>query len=243
MYYKKTVKTRLGLVFVTKCKMPTYGRGRKRSPKSEPTSAKKKRYNLRKAIEKLFYILLENFNPGDYNLTLTYPAGTVQDIPTAKGKVSKFLELYRKYCRTNGYKCEYVYNSEVGKRGAIHHHIILHRHNDVEIIEELWRAAGGGKVSYKSNLWANYDWEGLAAYFVDKTKGGELPDTHIPGERHYVPSKGLKRPEVTIERIDADRWNKPKAPKGYDLVPDSIRSGVDDLTGGAFLKYTIRRRI
>lgn len=243
MYFKKTVKTRLGFEFITKCKMPSYGRGGKRSPKSEPTSEKKKKYNLRKAIEKLFYILLENFNPGDYHMVLTYPAGTVQDISEAKSKVSSFLTSYRKYCKSNGYKCEYVYNSEIGERGAIHHHIILHRYNDYELIEDLWRKVSGGRVSYKSNLWANYDWYGLAKYFVDKTKDGKLPDTHIPCERHYVPSKGLKRPEITIERIDADRWYKPKAPKGYELISDSVRGGVDDLTGGAFLKYTIRRRI
>ena len=78
---------------------------------------------------------------------------------------------------------------------------------------------------------------------MDKTKGGKLPDTHVPGERRYITSKGLKKPKIRLERIDAERWNKPKAPKGYELIPDSIRSGTDELTGGNFIKYAMRRLI
>ena len=92
-------------------------------------------------------------------------------------------------------------------------------------------------------MWHNYDWYGLARYYVDRTKGGKLPDTHIHGERRYIPSKGLKKPKVTVERVDAERWYKPKAPKGYELIPDSIYSGTDELTGGSYIKYAMRRII
>ena len=181
----------------------------------------------------------------DYNIVLTYPANDRRTLDDAKAAMRDFFKLYRPYCREHGYKPDYVYNTEVGARGAIHHHIILHSHRDIEIIEDLWAQASGGKVQHGGNwrLWHNYDWYGLARYYVDRTKGGKLPDTHIHGERRYIPSKGLKKPKITVERVDAERWYKPRAPKGYELISDSIYSGTDELTGGSYIKYAMRRII
>ena len=243
-YLKKTIECPNGMTFVVKYtgKEQT---GQKRAPKSQPTSEKKKLYNIRKTIEKLFYTLLCNFFPKDYNVVLTYPANDRRTITDAKKVVAEFLSLYRKYCKKRGYKPDYIYNTEIGPRGAIHHHIILHNHHDLQEIEELWANVSGGWIQHRKNwlLWPNYDWRGLAEYFVDRTKGGTQPDTHIIGERRYTPSQGLKKPKITIEKITAKRWQKPKAPKGYELIPDSIFGGVDELTGGAYLKYAMRRRI
>lgn len=242
-YYKKQVICPNGMTFVTKCQMPTLGKSGKREPKLMPTSEKKAKQNLRRAAEKLYYLMLSNFFPGDYNLAFTYPAGTVLSSAGAKEIFGRFARLYTAYCRKMGYKPDYIYNTEVGKRGAVHHHVILHNHRDLEIIEELWSKAGGGSVQYRgsSKLRADYDWYDLAVYFVDRTKGGRQPDTHVKGERRYNTSHGLKRPKIVYEWIDADRWYKPRAPKGWYIVPDSIRSGADELTGGNFIKYLLRR--
>lgn len=244
MYFKKTVECSNGMTFVTKYT----GReqtGKKRAARSEETSLKKKLYNIRKSIENLYHLLLCNFFPKDYNLVLTYPQNERMTVTQAKATVVEFLSRYRKYCKANNYKPDYIYNTEIGGRGAIHHHIILHSHKDLEDIMELWEQASGGKVQCKGNwlLWDNYDWHGLAEYLIDRTKGGKLPDTHIPGERRYIPSKGLKKPKVTTERIEAKRWGKPRAIKGYELIKDSIRTGTDELTGGAYMKYSMRRII
>lgn len=241
-YWKRTVECDNGMIFITKYSGGYQNCG-KRGKKIKPTPEQKQKYNMRKSIEKLYYLLLCNFKPRDHHLVLTYPKGTVQSIPEAKDKMSKFLRLYRKYCREKGYKADYIYNTEIGKLGAIHHHIILHNYMDSDYIEALWEQVGGGKIQARSKLYANYDWYGLADYFVDKTKGGKLKDTHISGERRYVPSQGLKQPKVTVERVNAQRWRKPKAKPGYELMQDSIRSGVDEITGGNFLKYGMRRII
>ena len=242
-YWEKMVECGNGFTFVTKYSGGTQTVGGKRAKKSKPTSEQKKRYNIQKSIERLFYILLCNFLPGDYHLVFTYPRGTVQSIAEAKNKFSKFLDLYRQHCKAHGRECKYVYNTEIGGNGALHHHCILRRYKDIEDIEEMWLAAGGGKIQSRSSLWPNYDWYGLAEYFVDKTKGGKLPDTHIPGERRYVPSKGLRKPIVKVRRVESKRWYKPKAKKGYEILPDSIRGGTDELTGGNYIKYTMRRLI
>ena len=243
-YFKKIVECLNGMTFITKY-AGSSAQGGKRAPKSKPTPKQKEQYNIRKAVERLYYTLLCNFRPGDYNLVFTYPAKTVMTIAEGKEIFGRFLRLYRDYCKKQGYACDYVYNTEIGQGGNVHHHCILHNRKDRETIEELWDKAGGGEVQYRKNskLWANYDWYGLAQYLVDKTKGGKLPDTHVPGERRYITSKGLKKPKVRLERIDAERWNKPRAPKGYELIPDSIRSGADELTGGNFIKYAMRRLI
>ncbi len=244
-YWKTEVQCSNGvndMIFTVKYAGGTQ-KGSKREKKSKPTSEQKKAHNLKKTIEKLFYLLLCNFFPGDYHLVFTYPKGLVQSPQEAKAIFSNFLALYREYCKKHGWNHGYVYNTEIGAKGALHHHCIMHSHKNIEDLEELWFKVSGGKIQHRSNLWANYDWYGLAEYFVDKTKGGKLPDTHIQGERHYVPSKGLRRPIIRMERIEAERWYKPKAKKGYELIKDSIRDGEDELKGGNFIKFAMRRLI
>ena len=250
-YWKKVARCGDKIIQITKCMMPTLGRHKKREKKQMPTSEKKKRQNLRRCAENLFYLLLANFFPNDFFIAFTYPAGTVQSPKQGKEIFKKFIRLYTAYCRKNGYKPDYIYNTEVGKRGAVHHHAVLHRHvlmkidgneiDDLQVIEQLWRSVSGGSVQYGHRLWKNYDWYGLAVYMTDRTKGGEQPDTHVKGERRYNAAHGMNRPEITYERIDADRWYSPRAPKGWFVDKDSIRSGADELTGGNFIKYIIRR--
>lgn len=239
MYHKKIV-TVGDRIFITKCKMAMFGNSKKRAPRLKPTSEQIQRHNLRKQIEWVYYLLLLNFVPGDLHMVLTYRKDTVQTPDEAKKRLKDFIRRYRAYCKRNGYKPDYIYNTEIGRRGAIHHHIILHNHGDEWQLSQMWQH---GSIQTKSYLWANYDWYGLAEYFVDKTKGGTLPDTHIKGERRYVPSQGLIKPTVRIERVEADRWHKPRAPKGYALDESSIRTGTDELSGGSYIKYMIRRLI
>ncbi len=49
------------------------------------------------------------------------------------------------------------------------------------------------------------------------------------------------KPEITYEWIDANRWYKPRAPKGWYVVPETIRSSMDEETGGGFIKYLMKR--
>lgn len=239
MYFKKIVYVN-DLVFVTKCKMAMLGNTSRRIKRFNPTAESVRKHNIRKSIEKLFYLLLLNFLPGDFHLVFTYRRGTVQTVEEAKHKFTLFLKRYKTYCKRNGYKFDYIYNTEIGKKGAIHHHCILHNHGDGFQLSQMWKE---GSIQQQSYLWPNYDWYGLAEYIVDKTKGGTLPDTHIKGERNYVPSLGLKRPIVKYERVYADYWRKPVATKDYDLIQDSIRSGLHEITGSKYIKYTMKRRI
>ncbi len=250
-YWKKLVKCNDKITYVVKSQMPTLGKSEKREKKSMPTPEKKKRQNLRRCAENLFYLMLSNFKPGDLNLAFTYPAGTVMTQEQGKEMFRKFIRLYIDYCRKNGYKPNYIYNTEISPRGAVHHHAVLHRHvlmkidknevDDLQIIEQLWHSVSGGHVQKGNSLYADYDWYELAWYLVDRTKHGKYPDTHVKGERRYNAAHGMKRPEITYEYIDADRWYAPRAPKGWYVDKSSIRSGADEITGGNFVKYMIRR--
>lgn len=242
-YYKKQVICPNGMNFVTKCQMPTLGRGDKREPKSMPSSERQEKKNLNKAIENLFYLLLANFFPGDFSLALTYAGSVSREY--AQKTVQKFTVMYRAYCKSHGYRADYIYATEIHNSSTWHHHIVLHNHADLDRIKLLWKQAGGGSVQYKPYnqymLWADYDWYGLARYMCGLNKDGTFKYKHPKGERRYTPSQGLKRPKIVYEWINADRWYKPRAPKGWYIVPDSIRSGADELTGGNFIKYLLRR--
>lgn len=244
-YYKKTVKFSCGIQIVTKCKMPTLGKGGKREPKTQPSTERQEKKNLNKSIEKLHHLLLANFHPGDFNLVLTHTDKTGYDREAAKKTVQKFIAMYTAYCTKHGYKADYIYNTEQHKDGRLHHHIVLHNHGDLPQIKLLWeKQAGGGLVVHKPRnymLWADYDWYGLAAYFCGVKEDGTVIYRHPKGERRYIPSHGLKKPEITYEWIDANRWYKPRAPKGWYVVPETIRSSMDEETGGGFIKYLMKR--
>ncbi len=141
-YYKKQVICPNGMTFVTKCQMPTLGNSSKREPKTMPSSERQERKNLNKAIDNLFYLLLSNFLPGDFNLALTYAEQV--DKEQAVRTVQKFLTLYRAYCKSHGYKPDYIYNTEKHGSATWHHHIVLHNHADIPNIEFLWKKAGVG---------------------------------------------------------------------------------------------------
>lgn len=81
----------------------------------------------------------------------------------------------------------------------------------------------------------------LAEYITKPTKGPENAYT-----KNYHPSRNLIRKdpeEKTINRRSLlDKKRKPitpKAPKGYYIEPDSIKMGINPVTGYAYRHYTL----
>ena len=96
-----------------------------------------------------------------------------------------------------------------------------------------------GHVSM-TKLYTEGNYSDLAAYYIknaEETKQEELSQGLKP-RRRYNTSHNLIKPEVKREKIHAKDFRKtPKPVKGYQLVKDSIVSGISDLTGMPYLSY------
>lgn len=212
--------------------------GQPRSPKRERTPEEVEKTNERNKAKKLQRILLANFNPGDWHLTLTYEKekrpGTAAE---AKKELSRFLDKLRKQFRKAGIPFKWVAVTEIGSKGAAHHHLVLENiRSDLldlpRLIQKLWTK---GHPKY-SSMYEEGDFEGLADYLAKgKTK------EEVDGVS-YSHSRNLIIPKPKKEKAHARRWaSEPKAPKGYYLEKGSLVNGINAWTGFPYQRYTLRR--
>lgn len=209
-----------------------------RKPKETATSEKVKRHNRKKAVFNLMLLLKLNFIKGDWNITLTYQKGLRPTKENAKKIVQKFFRDLRRWCERNGRTARYIWVTHIGKKGGIHHHVILNQGIPFDVICDLWKY---GAVSVGHPLYPDKDYRQLAAYLLDDTKNGDCPSAHEKGERLYNASRNLKRAEPKRKWINTGKWKKnPKEPKGWSLDKDSLINGVD-LFGFPYQFYIIRK--
>lgn len=211
------------------------GDHRKRSAKTQETSAKVERHNLKKAIFNLFLLLCANFHRGDWNITLTYRRELRPDPETSKGLVAAFLKKLRTWCRKQNRTLRYIWVTHIGKRGGIHHHLILPKWIPYDVLCNFWPC---GNVKPGHPLYGNNDYMGLAEYLIKGTEGEKL-SYHTKGGRRYTPSKNLKRIEPRRRWISAGKWRRyPKPPKGWSIRRDSLYNG-DDIWGYPYQTYRL----
>lgn len=222
MYVKKTYRY-ADIVEVHKHHTSRYGDHRKRGRKRQETTETAKAANDRRRREHLFRILAANFKEGDSHVTLTY-----KDNPEdAKKEISKFLRVLRKETKKQGTELKYVYVTETGKRGKVHHHIVLNI-TDTALIRKTWKA-GGVKIS---PLYPDKDYEKLAEYLL-KAQG--------EGKNRYHGSRNLEIPQPVTEVIKANSWKEEPVPEaGYWIPKDSIVSDVN-ADGYPYQRYKMIR--
>lgn len=252
MYCKKTTQVR-DEIRVTKFNCGMLGNHSPRRPKAfcKKQSQKMERNNSRRTVQKLFDLMVLNFEKGDWHLSLTYPHKTMTDIKTAEKHLNNFLARLRRYCTKLGIVLKYIIATHQGKDGQYHHHIILPQYIPFSVISDKWRADGAcGTVAVNSVLYDNYDYYGLAAYLLkyDTDSGEFLDGIHANGKNRYRCSTNLERPKDTYEVIKAERWAaEPKAPHGWRVKPDSVYNSIDEYTGYPYQSYVLipdtKRRI
>lgn len=241
MYLKRTTIYR-DRIEIDKYHTSRYGvKGEKRHKRSHPTAEAVSKANERAAIRRLKGLLIENFNVGDYFLTLTYAPDKRPSVDESRNILKKFMRDLRTEYKKAGAELKYVITTE-WKSTKIHHHVVINNvDNFAEIITKAW--PHGGK--HLTPLYADNDYEGLAEYIVKETcKTFRDPD--CPYRQRWTCSRNLKKPEEYIEVIKASGWrDEPAVSKklqaaGYVLDKDSVDYGVD-LFGFEYQRYTLRR--
>ncbi|MBO5144882.1 MAG: hypothetical protein J6C19_05035 [Lachnospiraceae bacterium] len=213
-------------------------RGGSRAAHAKPTEEQQKKINTRQAERRLRLLMNANFGYGDYHVVLDYirhrgePERTREQM---RRDADIFLRELRKLYRAAGLELKYIHVMETGQKGARHHHLVLN-HADPKFIQAAWKKA------YKENnrvkifpLDESGNYRKLAAYFIKYT------DSHPKGSagalqgKRWNCSKNLVRPVPEYEIINKSWFrHEIKAPKGYYIDKETLRSGINDDEHGGY---------
>lgn len=187
------------------------------------TSDLQKKINDRQAAKRLRNLIIENFNANDYFLTLTYAQKPSPE--QAKDDTKKFIRRLKSfYKKHTDKKIKYVYITEYGKNGRLHHHLLINKSFwfDIKELTQIW---GLGEVDIKIYKGRVKDAVRIANYFIKDQKSGYYTDNQLFKHR-YNPSRNLVEPKMTKKIITARTWaDKIRVPKGYYLDKDSLITG------------------
>lgn len=123
-----------------------YGKkGIKRGERKALTKEEQIKVNKRAAEKKLRRLINENFQEGDTHLVLDYrkerrPAGRKQ----MREDADDFLREMRKLYKRHGIQFKYIHVMEIGKKGALHHHLVINTPEEIsqQAIVRCWKGRG-----------------------------------------------------------------------------------------------------
>ena len=219
-----------------------YGaRGQKRQKRRKATPEEIAKQNQWKRERDLRRLIKWNYSVGDYWITLTYRKGERPSWQQLKKDIQKFIRKMRDRYKKYGWVLKYIYRIEIGSRGGPHVHILLNQYRNAEtdtgtLVDELWEH---GHPNYErvydknSGELANYiakpqkenEPEELKRYHISRNHIRKDPEKDEIQRRSLVDKKGIPIP--------------PKAPKGWAVDPETVRSGINPITGYAYRHYTL----
>ncbi len=233
MSYIKTTLSGPGYRFV----MNNYSfgrRGGKRGEKRERTKEEMEKQNARNRAIHTQLLILGNFR-GGWHVILTYPKDDrPPDAEGGKKELRKFLERAGRRYKKAGYEFKWLSVTEIGSRGAVHHHLIIEDIQDAEFssqraIRESWK---GGK--YFTPMYEEGEYRSLSEYLVKKETKEDIPGCKVTHSRNLImpKTKRVKR-KGNIWPVD------PRIPKGWELVKDSLFNGINVFTGLPSQQYLL----
>lgn len=212
------------------------GKGKKREKKKKPTEEQIKKQNQLNREKRLRRILLANFEENDLWVLLTYLKGFRTDIKAAKKDFGRFIRMLRREWRKRGYELKWVVRTETGKKGAAHHHLLVNRIPDADIIvKDCWKKIEGAGFSSYRHAYEEGGFKRLAYYITKPSeKEGE--------ESNYSRSRNLIIPEPEITRaLKKEMENPPEPLPGYYIDESSVVMGINPVTGCEYQYFTMYR--
>lgn len=213
---------------------PDRGKREKRKKATPEQVRKQNEYNRQKLLRRL---IKENFGVNDYWITLTYQKGSVLELETALKDRQKFLRVIRQEYAKRGHVLKWVGRTERGKKGAVHHHLIVNRIPDTDlIVSAAWNKIKGSGRARIELLYEKGQFKELAAYI---TKADDVDEQGKPVTRsHCSRSRNLIIPEPEIRRTSLKQiLLEPEPSPGYYIDKESICQGINPVTGREYLHY------
>ena len=202
------------------------------APKSSETSDKQKRQNDKNAENKCRWLINTNFKAGDWWIYLTYPAKVRPTKEKAKADIDKFFRDIRKVYRKSNKELKYIMTAGIGKRGAVHFHLVMN-YIEAQKIADIWRQiAGTEETPYPRMEFIPMDsrknHSDLASYIIKNTLESFYDINRRIYAQRFCKSRNLKKPKIKVEKISAKNWRAPKAPKGYYIDKQYTYEGYND---------------
>ena len=197
--------------------------GMKRQKRSEESEDRIKRANIRKAEKDLRRLMNENFQDGDFLVTLDFYSHKPRDSTEMQELTAKFIRRLRALLKKKGQDPNYIYTKEIGPRGSRHIHMMLTKCS-VEDIQKSW---GYGGV-HVDPLYSGGQYSKIASYFMKYAQKTEKTEGELVGKRYYC-SRNLKKP-IVEKKIILSKTFREEAPekKGFILDKDSEIRGVTE---------------
>ena len=179
---------------------------RARAAKRQHSSRARELLNYKAAWKNLQLLLLTNFSPGDFWITVTYDdAHLPPKAEAAQAEFRKYLDRLRRQVRKRGGVLRYVYNTEtLNKDGTprLHHHFVLSAESglDAETAASLWGLGETEATILGDDPLYSEDFIELAQYMTKE----RFPDApgRKPGKRGFVASLNCSRPVEESFLID-----------------------------------------
>lgn len=213
------------------------GRGRPREKRKKATPEQIARQNQWKKEKNLRRMLLENFKEDDYWALLTYLKGYRTSRAEAKKDFQKFYRSLGREYRKAGYELKWIVRTDVGTKGAAHHHVVINRIPDGDrLVKKCWRKiTGAGFPSFK-NLYEEGGFKGLAYYLTKPPSDGKEKADNYSRSRNLI----VPQPEITRARA-ADMREYPEPLPGYYIEKESVTMGINPVTGQEYQYFTMVR--
>lgn len=213
--------------------IPKGQRGKRKKPTAEQIK-KQNQYNKEKKMRRL---IKQNFKKNDYWVALNYIKGCRGGLKEALEDRKQFLRYLRKAYAKAGYELFWIGRTEVGKRGGLHHHMIINRIPDGDImIAEAWaRIKRAGRAIF-TQLYERGQYKDLAEYIVKPDE--ENKEGNKVTKSQYSRSRNLKEPEPDIKRTTIKKIvTYPEPTPGYYIDKGSVCQGRNPVTGREYLHY------
>lgn len=228
-----------------------YGaKGEKRAKRSKITPEVIKRQNQINREKRMRRLIKANFEEGDFWLTIKYPKGHRQPVEEVKKDLRKFCDSVRRKYKARGSDFKFIYRLEIGKQGGIHTHMIVNNIRGADAQALLQKSWKHGRINYETL--DDGDYSELAAYIVkepDEETEEQLSLFPVEDRKTFVKystSRNLVRPAPERKEFSRKTVRKmvtegPEPTKGYYIVKNSIRMGINPFTGMSYIHYTERK--
>lgn len=217
------------IIEIQKMHKTDYHTPMKKASRIAPTPESMAKNNERRSYKQLARLINTNYTFNDIFLTLTYNVDARPSTPKqTKEDSEKFLRDIKRLATKLGTPANYIGVSNYNQRGVPHHHFLLSGSLDANDIQQLWPY---GRINIK-RLDDSGDYTRLANYLLRHTPSASDSKINRVHAKRYLRSRNLAMPVVIEDIISPDSWrDAPKAPNGYYLLPDSIITYVNPVTG------------
>lgn len=220
----------------------SYTLPRKRKRKYKPTSEQQKRLNDKRSKEWLCMLLETNFQGEGYYLTLSYnnKALPLSD-KEAEKEASKFIRRIKEQCKRKKVADPVaVWCTERGKKGRLHHHVIVKCGLTRDELENKWNK---GYKNSKVLQFNENGLEGIARYLPKEPIGARrwhsTRNLQKPIEKKQIinqkQARDLADENITFETIS-------KYYPDYILIKDSVNVFYDEISNLPYFNCKMYKR-